>query len=146
MRTRECLNVLRVGVIELAPRPTLYLVYDGLGGLSGRPMLRDIWEELARKGPTVLKPFLDALQRAGSGHVFVYFHDYVSYGIGGGDATAEFFFGTRRIYWVDAFHPFKVWDSPGLALSAMEPIPATPRPTTGLTVVEDYLPLEQVQH
>ncbi len=26
--------------------------------------------------------------------VHVYFSDYVSYGIGGGDATAEFFFGT----------------------------------------------------
>jgi hypothetical protein len=38
--------------------------------------------------------FLEALRRRHSGSIHVYFSDYVSYGIGGGDAAAEFFLGT----------------------------------------------------
>ncbi len=94
MRTKPVDGVLRMDVVALDPRPAIYLAYDGLGGLSQRPLLRDIVEELQRKGPEALTGFLDSLTRHRSGQVHVYFSDYVSYGIGGGDATAEFFFGT----------------------------------------------------
>ncbi len=94
MRTKQVDGVLRLDVMALDPRPAVYLAYDGLGGLSQRPLLRDLIEELQRKGPEALAQFLDALRRHHSGQVHVYFSDYVSYGIGGGDATAEFFFGT----------------------------------------------------
>jgi hypothetical protein len=94
MRTKQVDGVLRMDVVTLDPRPAIYLAYDGLGGLSQRPLLRDIVEELQRKGSTAFQEFLDALKRHRSGMVHVYFADFVSYGIGGGDATAEFFFGT----------------------------------------------------
>jgi hypothetical protein len=57
-------------------------------------MLRDIVDELGRKGPAELKKVLDRLRARRSGQVFVYFSDYVSYGIGGGEATSEFFYKT----------------------------------------------------
>ncbi|MCI4367963.1 MAG: hypothetical protein L3K09_00130 [Thermoplasmata archaeon] len=94
MRTKAVEGVLRLDIVTLDPRPAVYLAYDGLGGLSQRPLLRDLVEELQHKGPDDLKTFLEALRRHRSGMVHVYFSDYVSYGIGGGDATAEFFFGT----------------------------------------------------
>ena len=94
MRTKQVDGVLRLDVVALDPRPAIYLSYDGLGGLSQRPLLRDLVEELHRQGPAALAKFLDAVRRHRSGQVHVYFADYVSYGIGGGDATAEFFFGT----------------------------------------------------
>ena len=94
MRTKPVDGVLRMDVVALDPRPAVYLAYDGLGGLSQRPLLRDIVEELQRKGPDAVTAFLESLKRHRSGQVHVYFSDYVSYGIGGGDATAEFFFGT----------------------------------------------------
>jgi hypothetical protein len=94
MRTKAVEGVLRLDIVTLDPRPAIYLAYDGLGGLSQRPILRDLIEEIQRKGPETLSSFLEALKRHRSGQVHVYFSDYVSYGIGGGDATAEFFFGT----------------------------------------------------
>jgi hypothetical protein len=94
MRTKQVESVLRLDVVTLEPRPAVYLAYDGLGGLSQRPLLRDLVDELHRQGPNVLRDFLAALRKTRSGQVHVYFADYVSYGIGGGDATAEFFFGT----------------------------------------------------
>jgi hypothetical protein len=97
MRTKAVEGVLRLDIVTLDPRPAVYLAYDGLGGLSQRPLLRDLVEELQRKGSDVFTEFLEALRRHRSGQVHVYFSDYVSYGIGGGDATAEFFFGTFLI-------------------------------------------------
>lgn len=94
MRTKAVEGVLRLDIVTLEPRPAIYLAYDGLGGLSQRPLLRDLVEELQHKGPDDLKSVLEALKKHRSGMVHVYFSDYVSYGIGGGDATAEFFFGT----------------------------------------------------
>jgi len=94
MRTKQVDGVVRLDVVALDPRPAIYLAYDGLGGLSQRPLLRDVVEEIQRKGADSFTLFLDALRRHRSGQVHVYFSDYVSYGIGGGDATAEFFFGT----------------------------------------------------
>jgi hypothetical protein len=94
MRTKQVEGVLRLDIVALDPRPAVYLAYDGLGGLSQRPLLRDLVEELQRKGPETFRTFLEALRKHKSGQVHVYFADYVSYGIGGGDATAEFFFGT----------------------------------------------------
>ncbi|MGC2035099.1 MAG: hypothetical protein WA761_06620 [Thermoplasmata archaeon] len=94
MRTKAVEGVLRLDIVTLDPRPAVYLSYDGLGGLSQRPILRDLIEEVQQKGPEIFTSFLDALKRHRSGQVHVYFSDYVSYGIGGGDATAEFFFGT----------------------------------------------------
>ena len=94
MRTKQVDGVLRLDVVALDPRPAIYLSYDGLGGLSQRPLLRDLVEEIQRKSAESFPQFLDSLRRHRSGQVHVYFSDYVSYGIGGGDATAEFFFGT----------------------------------------------------
>ena len=93
MRTKQVESVLRCDVTRLDIRPEVYLAYDGLAGLSQRPILRDLVEELHRQGAGRLKAFLDALRARRAGYVDVYFSDYVSYGIGGGDATAEFFFG-----------------------------------------------------
>ncbi len=94
MRTKKAERVTRFDVIGLEPRPALYISYDGLGKLSERSLLRDILEELQRKGVQTYTDFLKALRSHHSAYVHVYFADYVSYGIGGGDATAEFFFGT----------------------------------------------------
>jgi hypothetical protein len=94
MRTKAVDGVLRVDVMTLEPRPALYLAYDGLGGLSQRPLLRDLVEELQRQGPDAFAKLLESLRAHRSAQLHVYFSDYVSYGIGGGDATAEFFFGT----------------------------------------------------
>jgi hypothetical protein len=94
MRTKQVEGVLRLDVVALDPRPAIYLVYDGLAGVGQRPILRDMVDELARKGPQELTKFLEVLRQRRSGQVHVYFADYVSYGIGGGDATSEFFLGT----------------------------------------------------
>lgn len=94
MRTKAVEGVSRFDIIALEPRPAIYLSYDGLGGLSQRPLLRDILDELQRKGTDVQQSFLKSLRSHRSASVHIYFSDYVSYGIGGGDATAEFFFGT----------------------------------------------------
>jgi hypothetical protein len=94
MRTKSVDGVLRVDVMTLDPRPALYMAYDGLGGLSQRPLLRDLVEELQRQGPEAFAKLLESLRKHHSAQLHVYFSDYVSYGIGGGDATAEFFFGT----------------------------------------------------
>ena len=94
MRTKPTEGVLRVDLVALDPRPAVYLAYDGLAGISQRPIVRDLMDEVERKGPEESARFLDALRRHRSGQVHVYFSDYVSYGIGGGDATAEFFLGT----------------------------------------------------
>ncbi len=94
MRTKPVEGVLRLDVVALDPRPAVYLSYDGLAGISQRPLLRDLVDELSRKDPQDLTRFLEALRRHRSGQIHVYFSDYVSYGIGGGDAAAEFFLGT----------------------------------------------------
>jgi hypothetical protein len=94
MRTKQVEGVLRLDVVAFEPRPVIYLVYDGLAGVSQRPILRDLVDELARKGPEDLGKVLTTLRKRHSGQVHVYFADYVSYGIGGGDATSEFFLGT----------------------------------------------------
>ena len=94
MRTKPTEGVLRVDLVALDPRPAVYLAYDGLAGISQRPIVRDLMDEVERKGPEESRKFVDALRRHRSGQVHVYFSDYVSYGIGGGDATAEFFLGT----------------------------------------------------
>ena len=88
MRTKPVEGVLRLDVVALDPRPAVYLSYDGLAGISQRPLLRDLVDELGRKDPGDLAKFLDALRRHRSGQIHVYFSDYVSYGIGGGDAAA----------------------------------------------------------
>ncbi len=92
MRTKACLGVLRLDVVATTPRLEVYVSYDGLGGLSGRAILRDLMEELARQGIDAWDAFIAAARSRHVGDVHIYFNDYVSYGIGGGDATAEFFF------------------------------------------------------
>ncbi|MGP8078383.1 MAG: hypothetical protein ACLQD8_04565 [Thermoplasmata archaeon] len=94
MRTKPVEAVLRLDIVALEPRPAIYLSYDGLAGLSQRPILRDLMDEIERKGTEEAKNFLEAIRRRRSAQVHVYFSDYVSYGIGGGDAAAEFFLGT----------------------------------------------------
>ncbi|HTP54644.1 MAG TPA: hypothetical protein VML94_06790 [Thermoplasmata archaeon] len=94
MRTKPVEAVLRLDIVALEPRPAIYLSYDGLAGLSQRPILRDLMDEIERKGTEESRAFLAAIRRTRSAQVHVYFSDYVSYGIGGGDAAAEFFLGT----------------------------------------------------
>ena len=93
LRTKQVESVIRLDICRLDVRPEVVLTYDGLGGLSERPLLRDLVEELHRQDPKKLAAFLAAMRALRMGWVHVYFADYVSYGIGGGDATAEFFFG-----------------------------------------------------
>ncbi len=94
MRTKWAEGVVRLDVVAFDPRPEVYIAYDGLTGLSQRPILTDVVQELQRQGSEPFARFVDALKRHRSGQVYIYFSDYVSYGIGGGDATAEFFFGS----------------------------------------------------
>jgi hypothetical protein len=93
VRTKPCEGVLRVDVGDLDRRPELFLLYDGLAGITQRPIIRDLMDEVERQGPEVMAKFLATLRRYRAGYVVVHFSDYVSYGIGGGDATAEFYFG-----------------------------------------------------
>jgi hypothetical protein len=93
MRTKPVEGVLRLDVIQLDP-PELYLAYDGLAGLSERPIVRDLVEELRRQGDETWGKVLEALRHKRWGNVHVYFSDYVSYGIGGGEAAAEFYYRT----------------------------------------------------
>jgi hypothetical protein len=102
MRTKQVEGVLRLDVVALEPRPAIYLAYDGLAGVSQRPILRDLVDELARKGPSELTKFVETLKKRHSAQVHVYFADYVSYGIGGGDATSEFFLGTFLVLYEPA--------------------------------------------
>jgi hypothetical protein len=97
MRTKQVEGVTRLDVCRLDIRPEVVLTYDGLGGLSQRPILRDLAEELHRQAPKKLHDFLEAMRKLRMGYLHVYFSDYVSYGIGGGDATAEFFFARLMI-------------------------------------------------
>ncbi len=94
MRTKPCEGVLRADLVSTVPRAEAFIVYDGLAGLSYRRMLRDVLEELQRQGPEPRDQFLEVMRRRGSGRLFVEFSDYVSYGIGGGDAIAELSFGS----------------------------------------------------
>ncbi len=70
-------------LVSTEPRAEVFIVYDGLAGLSSRRMLQDVVEELQRQGPEPLDQFLEVMRRRGSGRLFVEFSDYVSYGIGG---------------------------------------------------------------
>jgi len=91
MRTKYVEGILRLDVSTWAPRIEIGAVYDGLGGLSQRNVLLDVVEELHRQGPDVLNRFLKTLRDTRRGFsIHVSFMDYVSYGIGGGDAVAEF--------------------------------------------------------
>jgi len=96
MRTKACDGVLRMDVVALDPRVEVELVYDGLAGLTSRSILRDILNEVEMKGPKAYDEFIGALRRHG-GTVHLAYADYVSYGIGGGDAVAEFHF-PRTMY------------------------------------------------
>ena len=99
MRTKVCESVRMFDVTQWEPRPFVYLVYDGLAGISQRPILRDVIEELERKGEW--QKFVTKLRtaRVHSADVQVYYHDYVSYGIGGGDATSEYLYRTLLLLW-----------------------------------------------
>ena len=105
MRTKPCQGVPRVDVTSWEPRPEVGMLYDGLAGLSNRSILRDVAEELARQEQ--LPAFLRPLQKSGSAQVHITFYDYVSYGVGGGDASSEFWYGSFLVLWVDATHPFR---------------------------------------
>jgi len=95
------------------------MLYDGLAGLSNRSILRDVAEELARQEQ--LPAFLRPLQKSGSAQVHITFYDYVSYGVGGGDASSEFWYGSFLVLWVDATHPFRGEAPTTPALVLVEP-------------------------
>jgi hypothetical protein len=106
MRTKVVEGILRLDVVRVdPPKPSLYVAYDGLVGISQRPILKDVLEELDRMGNETAQAFLRAAVRCRHAEFCVYFSDYVSYGIGGGDAVAEFFYKTLELYTVDAKNP-----------------------------------------
>jgi len=100
MRTKPVEGVLRIDVTSLDPKPEIHIVYDGLAGISQRPVLRDIVDELIRKSPKEWAAFLEAIKRR-AGTVTIEFLDYVSYGIGGGDATAAFPWPHTMLMWYE---------------------------------------------
>jgi hypothetical protein len=111
MRTKRVENVQQIRVVSLEPRPEIYVSYDGLVGLSERLILKDVLEEMEKGNvqlvgsqtkkepstPITKKEFISALAKRGSGKLFVYFDDYVSYGAGAGEEVAEFFFKSMPI-------------------------------------------------
>lgn len=99
MRTKKCTGVLRLDVI-LDPRVEIHLHYDGLAGLSQRGILRDIVEELRRKGEEELPALVAALRRHG-GRVTLDFLDFASYGVGGGDAAGEWAYPRSMLLWLE---------------------------------------------
>jgi hypothetical protein len=84
MRTKPIEGVLRLIVTDW-DHPEVFLEYDGLGGLEQRSILRDVVEELDRQ--QLLPRFLEAV-KGRAAKVVIECQDYVSYGIGGGDAVA----------------------------------------------------------
>lgn len=102
MRTKPIEGVLRLDITRLDPHPELYLCYDGLAGITQRLILRDIMDELWRKGPEVLQSFVAAVKQHSPANVQIYFADYVSYGVGGGDAVAEYYYRTMIIWYEPA--------------------------------------------
>ena len=104
MRTKVLESVMRLDVIALLPKPEVHITYDGLAGLSQRPILRDIYEELQRKGPKELAAFLAAVKQKAA-TVSVAYSDYVSYGIGGGDAVSEFDWPRTMLLWYEKAKP-----------------------------------------
>jgi hypothetical protein len=127
MRTKPVEGVLRLET-NVEPKPSAYLVYDGLAGISERKKIMDMIDFLDNEDVTLAKrkAFLKAVEKSGSAEVQVYFQDYVSYGVGGGEATSEFLFGTFRLYHVSPARPFRGWKGPGLALARLERIPSEP--------------------
>jgi len=105
MRTKDLTEVIGVNVVALDPRVEIHVEYDGLTGLSQRSILRDIWDEVYRvKGPQAVVALTDALKRHG-GTVNVTYYDYVSYGIGGGDAVAPQHWPHTMLIWCEPARP-----------------------------------------
>lgn len=104
MRTKPCEGVLRVDLVRTEPTPEVALDYDGLAGISERAMLRDIVEELLRKNDGSMPRFVEAVKRRAA-NVHVRFSDYVSYGIGGGDAAAMFPYPRTPLVWYEPARP-----------------------------------------
>ena len=94
MRTKICDGVRELRLVNERPLE-VYMVYDGLAGLTLRNILPDIQQDLEAQGK--FGRFVAAIRERRWANLGVYFHDYVSHGIGGGDATAEFFFGSLLI-------------------------------------------------
>jgi len=111
---------MRLDVVALLPKPEVHVLYDGLAGLTQRLILRDIVEELARKGPKDLADFIAAVKQK-SATVFVSYYDYVSYGIGGGEATSEFPWPRAMMLWYEKARPAVLSDD----LSRQD-VPAVP--------------------
>lgn len=83
-------------------KPEFVVVYSGLGGISARNMLEDLLNGLKRKPKETYDGALLALRRRGAASVAAYYRDYVSYGIGGGDATVEHYLGAFMLFLVRA--------------------------------------------
>ncbi len=106
MKIKRVEGVQKVRITSLTPGPEIYASYDGLAGLSERTILKDLLNELERGTVEVLagvdrkggstrisrEEFISLIREKGSGRVYVYFEDYVSYGAGAGEEVAEFFF------------------------------------------------------
>ena len=106
MRTKAVEGVLRVEITRLEPRPEIWAHL--------RRPLRPLPASHAPRhhrgahpgGPGDPQDVPEGHVEGRGGSVHVYFADYVSYGVGGGDATSEFFFGTYLILQVGPTRPF----------------------------------------
>ncbi len=78
--------------------------YDGLVGLSQHNILADMAAWYRTDSPAWVE-FLSVIKTAVRGRVDLYFSDYVSYGVGGGDATSPQYFGSYILRYVGPSHP-----------------------------------------
>ncbi|MGI0066850.1 MAG: hypothetical protein ACREB9_00260 [Thermoplasmata archaeon] len=99
MRTKTVERAIECRLVESEPRVSVYLRYDGLAGLSTRPWLCDVLECLVQDG--LIGKFLGLIRKK-AGNVTIEFEDYASYGVGGGNATATFYFGSVMLLHVPA--------------------------------------------
>lgn len=116
MKIKRVESIQKTRVISLEPRPEIYVSYDGLAGLSQRPILKEFLGELDRgavdyvggganqgAASTINRDRLIAeLKKRGAGEIYVYFDDYVSYGAGAGEEVGEFFFKSMPLLYIPA--------------------------------------------
>ena len=135
MRSKKCLQLLSTKIRGTQPRPEIYARYDGLVGLTKRDMADDIRCFLRDH----LNVDMFALVRPRAVPVWVYFDDYVSYGVGGGDATEEMFYGTYLLIPVRPDRPFRGHTEEGVVTVRLPPNPLLA--TKPVEWARDFLPI-----